>query len=106
MVRDPLVTVWPPVTEAMHFLKGFVRGEDQLLEWLGEGFVRTAELGREDLPRIRELMRKYADLPMDFADAALVRVAERERIHRVFTLDRRDFEIYRPRGFSRFEILP
>ena len=43
---------------------------------------------------------------MDLADAALVRVAERERIRRVFTIDRRDFEIYRPYRLGRFEILP
>jgi hypothetical protein len=54
---------------------------------------------------MRELMRKYRDLPMDLADAALVRVAEREKISRVFTIDRRDFEVYRPRGIRRFTIL-
>ncbi|HJT21369.1 MAG TPA: hypothetical protein VJ746_12910 [Nitrospira sp.] len=41
-------------------------------------------------------MKKYKDLPMDLADAALVGVAEREKIRRVFMLDRRDFEVYRP----------
>jgi predicted nucleic acid-binding protein len=55
---------------------------------------------------MRDLMRKYRDLPMDLADAALVRVAEREKIARVFTIDRRDFELYRPRGLPRFTILP
>jgi len=55
---------------------------------------------------MRELMRKYRDLPMDLADAALVRVAEREKISRVFTIDRRDFELYRPRGIRRFTLLP
>jgi predicted nucleic acid-binding protein len=43
---------------------------------------------------------------MDFADAALVRVAEREPIRRVFTVGCRDFEIYRPYRLGRFEILP
>ena len=43
---------------------------------------------------------------MDFADAALVRVAERERIRRIFTLDRRDFSVYRPSGFGSFDIVP
>ena len=55
---------------------------------------------------MRNLMRKYRDLPMDLADAALVAVAERERISRIFTLDRKDFEIYRPTGIRRFEIIP
>jgi predicted nucleic acid-binding protein len=43
---------------------------------------------------------------MDLADAALVRVAEREQINRVFTIDHKDFEIYRPARISRFRILP
>ena len=55
---------------------------------------------------MRDLMRKSRDLPMDLADAALVRVAEREKIAGVFTIDRRDFELYRPRGLPRFTIFP
>jgi predicted nucleic acid-binding protein len=43
---------------------------------------------------------------MDLADAALVRIAEREGIHRIFTLDRRDFLLYRPEGVAHFQILP
>lgn len=63
-------------------------------------------LGLPDFARMRELMTKYRDLPMDLADAALVRLAERERIRRVFTVDRRDFRIYRPAGIQRFTLLP
>ncbi len=51
-------------------------------------------------------MRKYRDLPMDLADAALVRVAEREKLRRIFTLDHRDFAIYRPSRLGRFLIIP
>jgi len=43
---------------------------------------------------------------MDLADAALVAVAERERVARIFTLDRRDFEVYRPARVGRFQIIP
>jgi predicted nucleic acid-binding protein len=55
---------------------------------------------------MRELMAKYHDLPMDLADAAIVRVAERQRIHRVFTTDQRDFRIYRPAHIGHFVLLP
>lgn len=57
-------------------------------------------------PRMRDLMNKYRMLPMDLADAALVAVAERERIRRVFTVDRRDFSIYRPAKLGKFMIIP
>lgn len=55
---------------------------------------------------MRSLMRKYRDLPMDFADAALVRVGEREGVGTVFTLDRQDFRVYRPAHTSRFTLVP
>jgi predicted nucleic acid-binding protein len=80
--------------------------QSAILRILETGELRFAELGRADVPRIGELMAKYHDLPMDLADAALVRVAEREHIRTVFTLDRRDFEIYRPALIGRFHIVP
>jgi predicted nucleic acid-binding protein len=105
-LRDDLVTVWPAVTEAMYLLGKIPNGTERLWDVLADGRIELSPLDLGDLPRMRELMRKYRDLPMDLADAALVRVAERERIRRVFTLDRRDFELYRPSRLGRFEILP
>jgi predicted nucleic acid-binding protein len=55
---------------------------------------------------MRELMRKYANRPMDLADAALLRVAEREGIRKIFTVDRRDFSVYRLHERTRLTILP
>lgn len=60
----------------------------------------------QDVPPIRTLMHKYRDLPMDLADATLVRAAEREGIHEVFTLDRRDFSIYRVGRNKTLTLLP
>jgi predicted nucleic acid-binding protein len=54
---------------------------------------------------MRELMEKYRDLPMDLADAALVRAAERHSLTQIFTLDRRYFSIYRPGRRKRFSII-
>ena len=103
---DSLVTVWPVMTEAMYMLRAYWQAQDALWEMLDTAAVEIMPLGIEDLPRMRELMRKYRDQPMDLADAALVRVAERERLRRIFTLDRRDFQIYRPSRIGRFAILP
>ncbi len=61
-------------------------------------------LSVDDGGRMRELMRTHRDLPMDFADAALVTVAEREG--KIFTLDRRDFEAYRPAKLGWFLLIP
>ena len=103
---EPAITVWPAFTEAMHLLKRVHNGEDQLWRSLEKGAFAIVDLDREDCTRMRQLMRKYRDLPMDLADAALVAVAERERTNRIFTLDRRDFNVYKPAGMKRFEIIP
>ena len=105
-LRDPLTTVWPAVVEAMYLLRVSADAQRALWDMINVVGVRFADLGLDDCPRMRELMWKYRDLPMDLADAALVRVAERESLRRVFTIDRQDFEIYRPHRFGRFEIIP
>ncbi len=105
-IRESLATVWPVITEAMYLLDFSSQAQDALWRLLERDAVKILPLDAGDVPRMRELMRKYRDLPMDLADAALVRAAERERISRVFTIDRRDFEVYRPRGIRRFTILP
>ena len=105
-IRDPLTTVWPAVTEAMFLLRDSWPAQAALLEMLESGAVGLAALDEDDVPRMTELMAKYRDLPMDLADAAIVRVAERERIRHVFTLDQRDFRVYRPAGLGRLGLMP
>lgn len=105
-LNEPMGTVWPALTEAMYLLGFSWRAQDALWELVEMEAVRILSLDHGDLPRMRQLMRQYRDLPMDLADAALVRVAEREKLRRVFTLDRRDFEVYRPARGGRFAILP
>lgn len=105
-IREPLATVWPAFTEAMYLLSFSGEAQSALWEMLDTEALRLLPLDHTDAPRMRDLMRKYRDLPMDLADAALVRVAERERLRRIFTLDRRDFELYRPLRIGRFSIIP
>jgi uncharacterized protein len=105
-VTEPLGTVWPVLTEAMYLLSFFWKAQEALWEMLDRGVIQLLPLAGEDMSRMRELMKKYKDLPMDLADAALVAVAEREKIRRIFTLDRRDFEVYRPTRLGRFLLLP
>jgi len=105
-IGEPLVTVWPAVTEAVYLLGFSLDAQAALLGRLEEEAPRLLPLDRRDVPRLRELMHKYRDRKMDLADAALVRVAERERISTVFTIDRTDFQVYRPLGSRRFTIIP
>lgn len=105
-LREPLLTVWPPVVEAMYLLSFAPQAQDALWEILETGVVNLLPLAHSDLPRMRELMEKYRDLPMDMADAALVHVAEREGLRRILTLDKRDFSVYRPARKGAFTLLP
>lgn len=105
-INAPLVTVWPAFTEAMYLLGESWRGQRALWSRLETDALTLAPLDGGDAPRMRELMEKYRDLPMDLADAALVRVAEREGLTMIFTLDRRRFSLYRPGRRRRFAILP
>jgi predicted nucleic acid-binding protein len=101
-----MLTVWPVIAEVMYLLRTSLQAQEGIWEFLEADALLIADLGAEQRTRMRHLMRKYRDLPMDLADAGLVAVAERERISRIFTLDRRDFEVYRPAGIRRFEIIP
>lgn len=105
-IRDPLVTVWPAFTEAMYLLNFSWRAQDALWELILDDTVRLLPVEVDDHRRMRDLMKKYRMLPMDLADAALVAVAERERIRRIFTIDRREFSLYRPAKPGKFMIVP
>ena len=104
-IRAPLLTTWMPITEAMHLLTFSLQGQEALLEMIERQALSVLPIGDQDLPGIRSLMRKYRDLPMDFADATLVQAAAREGLRDVLTLDRRDFSIYRLGGRKGFNIL-
>ncbi len=62
-----------------------------------ESGALSLECGEEDLPRIRELALRYADLPLGFADASVISCAERSG-GGVLTLDRRDFDVVAGEG--------
>lgn len=61
---------------------------------------------QEDYSRSAEILRQYSDAKVDFVDTMIVAMAERLNITRVLTLDRRDFQLIRPKHCSAFEILP
>ena len=104
-LRDPLVTVWPALTEAMHLLADTPRGPETLCDMVFDGAVTIVDLQAPDLARVKALMQKYRDVPMDFADAALVCVAEREQLTTIVTFDRH-FSIYRLPRRVPFMVLP
>lgn len=90
-----LVTTLAVVTEATYLLEFSGRAQRALLTFIADGAIELAVIDAAAIRRAESLMLKYEDLPMDFADATLVVLAELLGTLDVFTLDRRDFGIYR-----------
>jgi predicted nucleic acid-binding protein len=98
------VTTEAVLTEATHLLGRVSGGGIACLDFVLSGGALLAPTSAAALRRARELMRHYADCPMDFADSTLVVLAEDLKTNIVLTTDRRDFSVYRIGGRRRFEI--
>ena len=105
-LRHPPISTHACIVEAMHLLKNFKgwAGQEILLSWIENEFLRIYSARPEDDKRACALMRQYADAPMDYADAMLVTAAESLGTTRILTLDRH-FYAYRINDTTPFEIL-
>jgi len=91
--HEGFVTTWPVLTEVCHLLVSRV-GMHQALEFMdavAQGAVKVHPLDDNALSRASYLMRRYANLPMDLADASLVILAECLGEGRILSTDLRDF---------------
>lgn len=107
-IVEPLGTTVPVLTEAFHLLSPGSVGAANLIHFIADGGLTLWFLDPDTMDRVFQLMQQYADQPMDLADASLVAMAEAENLHKVFTIDRRDFSAYRiERGhrLSAFELI-
>jgi len=104
--RLPLATSTAVLTELFHLVGDNTHELDVAWRFVRSGAVTVLPLSDRDLPDIDALMRKYRDRPMDFADATLVYLAQRESLSTVFTIDHDDFETYRIGGRKQFRVLP
>jgi predicted nucleic acid-binding protein len=94
------------ITEAMHFVSASAKGPRLLAEFVAMSRTRIYDLCRPaELAEAAALMAKYADTPMDFADATLVLLAEALGVRDVLTLDRRGFSTYRTRKRSSLRLV-
>jgi len=97
----PLITCDAVLTEAAHFL----HSPAKLLEAMNRGLLVTRFDAQAAAPRLAELVEKYADQPMDFADACLVCMSEQNRDSTIVTIDRDDFAAYRRYGRETIPVL-
>ena len=100
----PLITTLASITETLHLLNFSRDAQIDFLEWISKGAVEVHPIQPIDFARIKELTVKYKDLPMDFADACLVFLAEELGISKIATIDR-DFSIYRLKGRKKFNLV-
>ncbi len=105
-LRLPLLTSEAVLTEVFHLIRRSRTEMEAVWTLFHSGVIVLAIIENSELHRIEALMSRYKDLPMDFADATLVYLGERESITAVFTLDQNDFATYRIAGKRRFHILP
>jgi predicted nucleic acid-binding protein len=104
--RDRCLTTEAVVTEATHLVARGGAPAHVPLDFLVAAKVPILGLERPGHEHAAKLMRRYHDVPMDYADATLVVVADAVMILQVFTLDRRGFRAYRRRDGRAFELLP
>lgn len=105
-LQSPLITSWPVLTEAFYLLNDWQKGQDELWQFILNEGLQIVEVPANGHGRMRELMAKYSDNPMDLADATIVLLAEIHKIKTIFTLDIRDFSVYRPKHCKYFKIMP
>ena len=107
-INEPLISTLPVITEVCYFLQqrchqlkavAFLNAQQQA------NLFRLFEINDAHLSRMAQLMTQYADLPMDFADASMVLVAENLGHGRILSTDQRDFHTYRWKNTKPFQNL-
>ena len=106
--RDEFIVPVTVLPEAAYLLAAHLgpEAEQKLVQTVASGEMAVEELTIQDLRRTLELLRRYEDARIGFVDATVVAIAERLKIQRIFTTDRRDFSIVRPRHCKEFDLLP
>lgn len=107
-IREPIVFPIPAITEVAYLLARDISNK-AAANFIGS--LSTTDLTLEsptqdDYSRSAELLKQYADANLDFVDSLIAAMAERLNITRLLTLDRRDFQLIRPKHCPNFELLP
>lgn len=105
-VHMPLLTTEAVLTETFHLNGSNPHNIQRVWNFIRSGSMTICQITDSDLPEIHALMTRYHDRPMDFADATLVHIGNRESVSLILTVDHDDFETYRLAGNKRFTIRP
>jgi uncharacterized protein len=94
------------LTEVLYLLNFSRKAQTAAIDFVLHQAVTLVPSSLESLNRANRLMEKYQNVPMDYADATLVCLAEDLLIHDIATLDKKDFGIYRLPSNRSFHIFP
>jgi len=97
-LRPPLLTCEAVLSEAIYLVRAIPHGGDAVMELLERGMVRGVFRLEEEATAVRRLLKKYGDVPMDLADACLVRMTEVYADPLVVTVDTDFRDVYRRHG--------
>ena len=105
-IEIPFLTSWPVLTETAWLLRNDPVATRGVFQGIEDGLIRILNLDEDFIKWGRAFLERYENIGAQLADASLVYLAEREKIDNVFTLDRRDFSIYRTTRNRALTILP
>jgi predicted nucleic acid-binding protein len=94
------------LTEVLYLLNFSSKAQSAAIDFILNGAITLVPLSLESLKKTKKLMEKYKDIPMDYADATLVCLAEDLSIYHVITFDSKHFGIYRLTQKQPFVIFP
>ena len=104
--RGHLYSTEAVLTEVMYLLNFSAAAQAAALDFVIQSIVEIVPIDIESAQMMKTLIQKYADLPMDYADATLVCLARETGMRHIATLDKKDFSIYRPGKNRPFIIMP
>lgn len=104
--RGTILSTEAVLTEVLSLLNFSSRGQSAAIDFVLTGAILLVPSSLESLKRTKRLMEKYKNIPMDYADATLVSMAEDLSIQHVVTFDAKDFGIYRLPSRKPFIVLP
>lgn len=104
--RGNILTTEPVITEALYLLNARFSFQKTCIDFILQAEIEIIPQTRKSLQRVAELMEKYQDIPMDYADATLVGISEETGIKEIFTLDKRGFTAYKFNRNKSFKIFP
>lgn len=105
-IAGPVFTTWLVMTEAAWLLRHEDSSIEPLLNLIAAGQIECQHVDLTAVDWMKETAAKYADLSPQLADLSLLYLAEQHRTRNIFTLDRRDFLVYRTAAGEPFNLLP